>query len=553
MNLNLMHVVLFLLACQAQSTAAVATPATCSTAADCLKQTLWHLPGPNPVISPWQPDGKPAWMSSLCEVAGGVSRLNATHFVFVYHCLGAQEGYQIGMSTATNILGPWTRPPLKPIVPLTAGAWDSANVACMSILRDPSRAERWLGFYAGNDGVGPPATPPIGLGIARSVSSSPLTSWEKSKRNPVIPGNRTADPKHCFLNDTRCAGIYVGSVLHGPHTNNEYWAYLAAPLNRNDEGAMSLWTSNSPEGPWKFKSYILDGGLQSGKWDSGRYSESRVLYQGGVFHLFVSASAAGGPHVLWNQTNKYVEQLGWAVSDDGVHFSEYAHNPIASSPGGSPLANGTTPMTEAMAESHAIFDEKQPNLVYVFHTIRWYTTAPTAFAPHGRNGEDLAVELFTSSSTFEIELPIITTNWDLSLQPGETSPCLYDRLAYRFCANLKTVMVASDPSAPDLKPRISFRVEAVVQSEEGVGGSTSNGCATVSVSVRAIDGFAVGPLLKTLQLKGACKDGRYVGQSDDFTADDLPAKTDFIAASVTNAAGSAAELRAVTQACVYQN
>ena len=114
-------------------------------------------------------------------------------------------------------------------------------------------------------------------------------------------------------------------------------------------------------------------------------------------------------------------------------------------------------------------------------------------------------------------------------------------------------MVASDPSAPDLKPRISFRVEAAVQSDEGLGGGTSSGCATVSVSVHAIDGFAVGPLLKTLQLKGTCKDGQYVGQSDNFTADDLPAKTDFVVASVTNAASSTTGLRGVTQACVYQH
>ena len=34
----------------------------CSTVSECLGKTLWHLPGPNPIISPWQPDGKPAWM-----------------------------------------------------------------------------------------------------------------------------------------------------------------------------------------------------------------------------------------------------------------------------------------------------------------------------------------------------------------------------------------------------------------------------------------------------------------------------------------------------------
>ena len=53
----------------------------------CLKTPLWHLPGPNPIISPWKPGGKPAWMSYECEVAGGVDKMNATHWFFVYHCL----------------------------------------------------------------------------------------------------------------------------------------------------------------------------------------------------------------------------------------------------------------------------------------------------------------------------------------------------------------------------------------------------------------------------------------------------------------------------------
>jgi hypothetical protein len=36
-------------------------------------------------------------------------------------------------------------------------------------------------------------------------------------------------------------------------TNGEYWAYLEAPINMNDEGPMALWTADKPEGPFKFK------------------------------------------------------------------------------------------------------------------------------------------------------------------------------------------------------------------------------------------------------------------------------------------------------------
>ena len=85
----------------------------CSTVDECLAANLWHLPGPNPIISPWEPNGAKAWMSFECEVAGGVQQVNATHYVFVFHCLN-DKGYQVGMSTATHPLGPWS---------VVCGAW----------------------------------------------------------------------------------------------------------------------------------------------------------------------------------------------------------------------------------------------------------------------------------------------------------------------------------------------------------------------------------------------------------------------------------------------
>ena len=122
-------------------------PSLCRDARSCLNLSLWHLPGPSPIVSPWQPGGKPAWMSFECEVAGGVTKINTTHYVFIYHCLN-DKGYQVGMSLATHPLGPWSRPAASPTLPITAGAWDGTTVACMSILADPAKPGRWLGFYA---------------------------------------------------------------------------------------------------------------------------------------------------------------------------------------------------------------------------------------------------------------------------------------------------------------------------------------------------------------------------------------------------------------------
>lgn len=442
-------------------------------------------------------------MSFECEVAGGVTKLKENSYIFIYHCLN-DHGYQIGMSTASHPLGPWTPPPLKPTVAITPGAWDGTTVACFNILADPEKPGQWLGFYAASGESSPDYPWPIGLGVARAAS--PLGPWHKSPHNPVIAGNATHDPKHCFKGDTRCSGIYLGSVLYGPHTNNQYWAYLAGPLNQNDEGAMALWTSDKPEGPWKFHSYILDGGLKSKTWDSGRYSESRVLYQDGLFHIFPTASAAGGPNVPSSQTNKNVEQIGWAFSQDGIYFTEYTHNPVGPQ-------NGTTPLTSAMAEGHAIMEGEK---VYVYHTIRWTTGGTSGYAPAGRNNEDLGVEIFTSSRDFAtIDVPLITPAWNLSLAPGANSICHYDKSnSGRDCAILKTVMVSSDPTADDIKPHISFRLQ---------GGCNANaGPISASVVVKAYsrDGN-IGKVLQTLPLSGTCepRSRKYVGTTKAITAD----------------------------------
>jgi hypothetical protein len=86
----------------------------------------------------------------------------------------------------------------------------------------------------------------------------------------------------------KCGGLYVASVQHGAHTRGEYWVYVEAPINSNDEGPLALWAAKVPEGPFSFRAYVLDGGVAKGAWDSGRYSESRVWFFNGLFHLFAT-------------------------------------------------------------------------------------------------------------------------------------------------------------------------------------------------------------------------------------------------------------------------
>jgi hypothetical protein len=113
-------------------------------------------------------------MSTECEVAGGVQKVNGT-YVFVYHCLGT-SGYRVGMSTAPTPMGPWTKPPVTPNLDITAGAWDKDVVASFNIIPDPERPGAWLGYFEG--GMPPSGKEDWSMGVARAPS--PLGAPKRS-------------------------------------------------------------------------------------------------------------------------------------------------------------------------------------------------------------------------------------------------------------------------------------------------------------------------------------------------------------------------------------
>ena len=53
----------------------------CSTIDECKNMVLWHIPGPNPIVSPYRKDI--IWANIRCEVAGGVYKINETYY-FIY-------------------------------------------------------------------------------------------------------------------------------------------------------------------------------------------------------------------------------------------------------------------------------------------------------------------------------------------------------------------------------------------------------------------------------------------------------------------------------------
>ena len=53
----------------------------CSSVAECQNATMWHLPGPNPIISP----GLAGWMNIECEIAGGVVKDGDDYYLSLIH------------------------------------------------------------------------------------------------------------------------------------------------------------------------------------------------------------------------------------------------------------------------------------------------------------------------------------------------------------------------------------------------------------------------------------------------------------------------------------
>ena len=294
-----MVVLLLLLASIASIASSIASSsAPCRTPAGCQSTTLWHLPGPNPLVTPWRPagSGDHVWMATECEVAGGVTALADGSLVLTYHCLNGNNSdttkYQIGMSVSDTPLGPWSKPPTAPTLGVgLAGEWDSHTLASLNILPDPDRAGHWLGYYEGNYDF-------QSLGLVRAPH--PLGPWKRDPRSPIMSESASQDltpgasgglarcfPKPGPVDPLACDSYYVATVMHGPHTNNTYFMYAEAPIGPSDEGPLALWVSEKAAGPFRFKAYILDGALEAAKdgkprWDAGRYSESGVRYQDGL-------------------------------------------------------------------------------------------------------------------------------------------------------------------------------------------------------------------------------------------------------------------------------
>eukprot|EP01045_Picozoa_sp_COSAG04_P017043 COSAG04_NODE_1478_length_6574_cov_5.073359_3_plen_1390_part_01 len=458
----------------------------CASVDECTAMELWHLPGPNPIISPG-----PGWSEQLCEMAGGPYRLNATTYALMYHCLTGKatplcDGMCIGVSFAPAPIGPWSPPAVQPILGTGTGSqWDNKAVASLNVMPDTRSGHEghWLGFFEGS------TEEDIHWHLGVVTAPSPVGPWTRFAGNPVINGSSVCDTDRLFKCPSCsgvCVGLYLSHVLHDAvYTNGEWWVYLLAPINENDEAPIALWTSSSPTGPFALRKYVIDGGYHNGSgWDAGRYSGGSIWVDDDthLFHLFLTASSNGPGRT--GRAEKDPENIGYAVSSDGMSFRQAARNPIGN-------YTQSTPNTQSMAEARAWVED---GLVYVFHTIRWVDKADN-FAV-ARNYEDIGVEVFSPTPDFQLAVPLIDDSWALDLQPDTESPCAYDIKTQRYCKPLKVQIGAN--SGKSYSPWISF----------AVAGECSSALETeqlnVTVNLRHFTKDGVGHLLQALPVAGTC-------------------------------------------------
>ncbi len=320
-----------------------------------------QIPGPNPII-PLGPKG--SWDEFLVELSD-IFKDSNTYYLY-YHGSPNREVkskwsgplWRIGVATASDPLGPWTKYEGNPILDVEP-SWDAAYVACASILKE--QGDKYYMWYTGGGSTG------------LAYASSPLGPWKKYKGNPLIKESS-----------------YLGGVVK---VKNKYHMYSEYPIGSTspDEGPIVLATADKPEGPWtKYNDWkpVIPAG-DWGAWDDGGFSEAGVLYHDGLFHTFYGGTK-------WRK----FESIGYAFSLDGYNFIKHPGNPIA--------PREVNPDADAFAEIHTLWE---PPFYYVYHTSRYISRIGTEY-------EDIGVQILATRTPFSLAMPVLLVD---SLAAGASS------------------------------------------------------------------------------------------------------------------------------------
>ncbi len=285
----------------------------------------------NPALTPESGDD---WDDAFIE-SGDIVKVGDTYYWY-YH--GHKDTYQIGVATAKDPTGAWTKYSGNPVLVVGPEEYDDGYIACAAFYEEDGK---YYLFYssAGISGHN------NAIGVA--TASHPLGPWTKSPKNPI-------------LGDTTGLGFAAGMIyMCGVvKVDGKYYLYVTdADDTQLDYGPMYLFTSSSIYGPWtRHPEPVLSPG-EKGEWDEGAFSEAEVVYYNGLFHTFY-----GGGNLEDSRAN-VKESIGYAYSYDGIHFTKYQDNPVIHR-----LDVRDDHRVSALAEVHFQIDLP---FIYIVATERW--------------------------------------------------------------------------------------------------------------------------------------------------------------------------------------
>ncbi len=218
------------------------------------------------------------------------------HYVFhmYFHAGATLADYKIGHAVARSPFDPWKVDSAVLLDVGAPGAWDSMYTATPCVLEIGGTYYMW---YAGHDGAS------IRSGLA--TASSPYGPFTKD------PGNPFAD-----------LAQWVGQVVH---VDGTYYMLCGS------EKAQDIYTASDPAGPWTWLSRPF--GVAGGDaWNSkGTMGESGLVYVEGRFYMFMCGRNYDPVPLDFALKRPY--NIGAAVSDDCVTWTQYPNNPIISRTG----------------------------------------------------------------------------------------------------------------------------------------------------------------------------------------------------------------------------
>jgi hypothetical protein len=236
----------------------------------------------------------------------------------LYHMFysGAASGwptFEIGYATSRDGLT-WERYSGNPVFSADGNGFDAVAVGGSAVLVE---ANTWVLYYAGEKAMG------IGGPIGRATAPSPTGPWSREEKPVLMDGSPT---------EWDALGIIPLSVIA---TDEGYVMYYAGGHITSETGGM-IGLATSPDGitwtkyddptttdpPYAESDPVLPLGLEG--WSMTNINESCVRKTAAGWEMFYSERGLSSSGAI------PAYRIGYATSDDGIHWTKYSGFPVLS-------------------------------------------------------------------------------------------------------------------------------------------------------------------------------------------------------------------------------